>query len=604
MKKQYQSIIAFFLLFATAYLLKAQTGCPGCVIQLPSGLAADTVFIESLPDGNIGKPYDEDVSFRMPKTTTPVHSIDSLTPPGLPITKIEILSVEGLPLGLKWQTNQSVFETGAGKTDGCVKICGTPLEDDSFLLTIKIKATVIVLSQESSFNMRLYIAPKKKITDGFTMSGYEGCGPLLVQFTNNVPSKGKTGFAYRWDFGDGKTYEGENPPAHLYDKPGKYPVQYLATVDTSGLILESVRILKVDCSDVFNGPDIYVHIKNSKDSLVFNSSPDISDASFPLTIAVNLPIGNGNYQLEVWDEDSGFKGPDDGCGSFPFNALSGDTVNSNGLRVVLNMKRHIDTVLSVDTVHVFPAAEKPLLDIPFGLKACAGVDSVVLISSIVDGIQWLRNGVPVPGAIRARYVPKVGGWYKAQHTNAFGCGSVSDSVQVSVNQPPLTPVYRNDRNLLVIENPPGLPPAFTYQWFLGNNPIPGETRPRYCAKQGGVIGVVVTNIATGCSSFYATAVALDPAGVDCTIDAEEAAPLVLGLFPNPVSERLYARWNRPLPSEGALRFWDATGRLMLEMPLNQGADNAVLELPKLPQGLYWAELKALGMRAVGKVLVD
>ena len=85
--------ICFSTLFF-ANLFHAQTGCPGCLVNLPAGFPADTIYLPDLPDGVKGTPYDHDVSFRLPKTTTPVNAVDSTTPPGSPINKFEILSVE------------------------------------------------------------------------------------------------------------------------------------------------------------------------------------------------------------------------------------------------------------------------------------------------------------------------------------------------------------------------------------------------------------------------------------------------------------------------------------------------------------------------------
>ncbi|MFM8487748.1 MAG: S-layer protein, partial [Bacteroidota bacterium] len=111
----------------------AQTGCPGCQTEVPAGLPADTVYLPGLPDGQLGAPYDESISFRLPKTTTPVYALDSVTQPGLAISKFEIVAIDGLPAGLHWQPNKSVFDMTI-ETDGCLRICGTPFEHDSFSL--------------------------------------------------------------------------------------------------------------------------------------------------------------------------------------------------------------------------------------------------------------------------------------------------------------------------------------------------------------------------------------------------------------------------------------------------------------------------------------
>src|SRR5690606_13722472 len=111
------------------------------------------------------------------------------------------------------------------------------------------------------------------------------------------------------------------PPPHEYNTPGVYQVTYHATIDTAGYFLESIRMLDVDCSDNFNGPDIYFFIYDADGELVYNSQPEVTDVSLPYTFPVNLMLGSGNYTLAVWDEDSGLKGTDDPCGTLPFNIL-------------------------------------------------------------------------------------------------------------------------------------------------------------------------------------------------------------------------------------------------------------------------------------------
>ena len=144
--------ICFGVIFSCG-TLSAQTGCPGCIVDLPTSFPADTIYLPLVHHGVQCTPYDENVSFRLPKTTTPVNAIDSTTPPGLTISKFEIISVTRLPAGLYWQLNQSVFDP-TEQTDGCMRLCGTPLESDSFDLIVTVKATVFVLTQVSTFPLR------------------------------------------------------------------------------------------------------------------------------------------------------------------------------------------------------------------------------------------------------------------------------------------------------------------------------------------------------------------------------------------------------------------------------------------------------------------
>lgn len=580
--------LSTLLLLSLCYGLTAQVGCPGCTVALPA-LSADTLYIGKLPDGEQGKAYTQEISFRMPKTTTPVASIDPTTPPGLPISKIEILGVDSLPDGLMWQASKMEFNTGNGDTDGCVRFCGIPLQADSFSLRVRIKATVFVVQKESSFTLRLYIAPKKKITTGFTMTGFEGCDNTTVRFTNNVPSKNKPGFTYLWNFGDGTTFTGENPPPHRYTTPGKYPVSYRAIIDTTGPVLEKFTILAVDCTDLLNAPDLYCVIKNPGGVKIYDSSPDIPNATLPLSFFVNLPLNAGNYTLEVIDEDSGVAGGDDPCGSMPFNVLSKDTLVAGGLKLVLTITRPQDTITSVDTVTVFAPADKPAIIDPFGLKACVGRDSVILLASYPDGITWWTHGKAIPGADKVRFRPLQSGWYRALHTNRWGCSTFSDSVQVSIHTPPPSPLYRNDRNVLTILNPPGTAPEFTYQWYQGSTPLAGATKTTYCARTGGNIGVEVRNTVTGCSSFYAASVQLDPLGVNCAVSTGTAEDLPVLVYPNPALDRCYLQLSEAAVSSfTAVSLVDVTGKVIhtqqIAAPLTEIERNGV------PSGLYLLRL--------------
>lgn len=54
----------------------------------------------------------------------------------------------------------------------------------------------------------------------------QGCGPLTVQFEDQVSDSGN--FSYTWNFGDG-TSSNLSSPIHTYDQPGSYPVSVTKT---------------------------------------------------------------------------------------------------------------------------------------------------------------------------------------------------------------------------------------------------------------------------------------------------------------------------------------------------------------------------------------
>ncbi len=511
-----------FLLFTTLSL-SAQTGCPGCLVSVPASLPADTLYLPKLPDGLQGSAYNQDISFRMPKTTTPVAAVDSTTPAGLPITSIEILSVEGLPPGMFWEPNQWVFQV-ADQTDGCIKICGTPNVSDSFTLIVRVKAKVFVVNKEATFPMRLYIAPKVSTTDGFSMTNFTGCDSTTVNFTNNLPSGGQPGFTYAWDFGDSTTFAGENPPPHTYTEPGTYVVHYQAIIDTAGYKLASIVVLDVDCEDQLGlgSPDLYLLIDDPNGVNIFDSSPDVNNTPLPFTFPVGLTLGTGNYTLRVIDEDSGAKGGDDDCGTLSFNLLSNDTVVAGGLTVVLNIVHVIDTLTATDTVIVYPLPQQPVYD-----------------------------------------------------------------------------VYKNRLRLIDTLN---LPATYSLQWYYGNNPIPGETGFTYCAETEGLYGLLLTDLTTGCSNFYASSILADPA-YDCTTATHDLAQLTFGVYPNPATNAAMIRLEQALSDPGRLRVWDAVGRLVYSQSLAAGSSSIPVDCAGWPNGLFLLELQSGGARGMVKLVL-
>lgn len=595
------TICALLFSFQT---LSAQSGCPGCQTNLPANLPADTLYLQDIPDGQEGIPYSEDVSFRMPKTTTPVYAVDSITPPGLTISKIEIVSVDGLPQGLYWEPNQWEFQT-ASQTDGCIKICGTPTESDSFVLTVTVKATVLFLVQEKSFPMRIYIAPKVSNTDGFSMSNFTGCGSTEVTFTNNVPSNGADGFSYEWDFGDNTTFEGENPPPHTYSEAGVYFVNYHATVDTAGYTLESVRVLDVDCVDQLGAgtPDLYMLIKGPNGAVLFNSSPAINNTPLPYTFPVGLQLGEGNYTVFVADEDSGLKGSDDDCGTAPFNILSGDTLVAGGLTVILNIQHPVEEVFAQDTVFVFLPPAAPVVSAPEGLTACEGSDSLILVSSYGAGNQWFLDNEPIDDANEFLYQPIESGTYQVEVSDVNGCTAISQPKEISIFPLPAVPAFSNINNSLRLFDTLALPEEYSLQWYAGAEPIPGETGFRYCATQDGTYGLLVTDLATGCTNFYSQLVVYNPA-FDCTVGTDELNVLAMGIFPNPVHGRLQVQFGKPVNGEGLLRIWDATGRLVQSLTLLTGISVQNVDCSSLAAGMYALEVLTSSGKASVKVVVE
>ena len=80
------------------------------------------------------------------------------------ISDITILAAVNLPPGLSWEPNQTDFNP-QDETDGCVKLCGTPLQPGFYEIEVIAQATILLISQTSSFVVPIYIAPQSSDTD-------------------------------------------------------------------------------------------------------------------------------------------------------------------------------------------------------------------------------------------------------------------------------------------------------------------------------------------------------------------------------------------------------------------------------------------------------
>lgn len=578
-------LLSFSLLLLGKGLL-AQTGCPGCQTNLPMGLPVDTVYLPPIPNGQVGVYYDQDISFRMPKTTTPVSAIDSTTPPGVTISSIEIASVEGIPPGLSWEANQIVFPV-ATQTDGCIKICGTPTESDSFIIIVRLKAVVFIFTQEATFPMRMYIEPGISTNDGFTMSTPTGCGSTEVEFENNIPSGGQEGFSYEWNFGDSTSFVGENPPPHLYTEPGTYVVDYSAVVDTTGYILDQLILQELECVDLLGlgAPDVYLTIKDSTGTVIFNSGAAIGNISLPATINIHLPLQPGNYTMEVSDEDGGLKGGDDQCGIFQFNYLSNGPILSGGFVGILNISNPKTILHYTDTVTVFPIPAAPLLEANSGYFTCSNELPLPLEASISENIHWLLNGEEIPGATDSIYLVTASGNYQAVYTSEQGCTAVSDTAVMVITPAPAVPLFTNNNNLLTLYDTLALPDSYQLDWFLNGQDVDAHGY-WLCTFESGTYTLVVTDKNTLCTNSYTLNTIFNP-NADCTTGLNNLlAQEDVKIYPNPVSDVLQISTER-LTHWQEMTLWDAAGRPVRTLVTgNTGALSYEFDCSGLPNGYY------------------
>ncbi len=491
--------VGISLFLGLAHICYSQSGCPGCAVILPESLAADTIFLSQASSGQVGTFYREDISFRLPKSTDAVVSIDPTAPRGLPISKVTINSVSNLPPGLSWEASQREFNTPS-QTDGCLRFCGLPFQPGLYFVEVNITVRVIIVNESATVRIPILIEPAGRVTDGFNMANNFGCGNVEVSFQNNVPSKGKDGFSYFWDFGNGNLSTEENPGNQNYNLPGTYEVQYKGLVDTTGYFLTKIDVNTAGCNDLFGGrPDLKINVLDPDNNLILITDP-IINAQTPVSFQLNLELDTGTYVLEVIDLDNGLGGADDLCGSVSINQNTIGSLTDGNISLNVEILHPVDTITSSDTVFVFEQPEPPQITQSVQGPICEG-DAVLLTTNLSENIQWFQDSsINLIGTNDSLIVSQEG-QYWAVYTSPEGCISTSaDTVFVfeqpeppQITQSVQGPICEGDTVLLTTDFSENI------QWYQDGSVILAGTDDSLLASQEGQYWAEYTS-SDGCIS--------------------------------------------------------------------------------------------------------
>lgn len=552
----------------------------------------DALYLDGAPDGVQQMPYEADLGFRLPMTTTPVAEVGINVPPGLNITNIDILQVQGLPPGLFWEASQTSFSVQE-ETDGCVRFCGTPLQADSFVVEVIVEASLGVLfSQEASLFIPMYIAPATVTNEGFSLVNNLGCGEVTTSFVNNVPSNGNPGFSYLWDFGDGSFSNAEDPTPMTYTQPGIYPVTYQAVIDTTGFFLTNVTVLETSCDDAFGGlPDLKINVFAPNGDPIY-TSPIVENADVPTSFTTFIALEEGNYSVQVIDDDNGLGGADDDCGTIAFSRQLDGTFVAGDLTLSLTIFHPVDTITTVDTVRVFEQPDAPQFAALSNPLICPE-DSVTLsVLNFIDGLAWLQdsNALDLPDT-RVMYTTSQPGLYTVVYTSPDGCQSMANAPVFDLIDPPITVTLENFGNVVQVFNNE-IPLQLTYSWELDGFPI-DETELRFCATESGRYTLVLTDVQTGCTSRSTIDVTVDPE-IACDVTAVIEQENVAGwqVFPNPSTGPLNLSADLLEGGLVQLRLVDIAGRAVWasRYETTPGFWQNNLELPNLAPGSYFLQI--------------
>jgi Secretion system C-terminal sorting domain len=561
MKYVYYSFLTALVTILSISKNYAQTCTPN------TSVTAIGIYPDTLPTGTVGIAYSETITFVMP--------LDTL---GYDFTNFEIISVS-LPIGLNWACNNA----GNGcnydpqvNAYGCVSVYGTPLLAGTYNVAVTALADLTVTSNVPvTFNVYFVVLPANVNTsnDGFSMSGFSGCNPVTVSFTNNHPGL----LAYAWDFGNGNLSTSENPSPQVYTTLGNTPVRYKAwsNLDTVNVYtLTNFRINSMsnygEGFPAFESPDAYY--KLYKNGVLINTSSILTNTAVPCSwTASDLLNSSDVFSVEVWESDAqdfGF-GSDDLMGShtLQLTGCAGCGAGSSNINYTITNQviLPVPAYVSADTVRVYPYPNAP--NIYFD-----SLTHTVFTDSTNNTLLWFFNGSPVSSANVGSLVITNTGYYSVVALNTSGCTKSSDSVfaiYCGPTPPPLVAVDGPTYTVANVNND-------AVQWYLNGAAIPGATANFLFIGEGGTYVAKITN-QYGCVSTTSPQIS--------NLSLGENAANKFYIYPNPNKGIFTLQLKNVSEEISSLELFDVLGRKIWDGKWNQLATQEI-NIQNLTAGAY------------------
>ncbi len=543
---------------------------------------ATGIYPDTMPEATVSQSYNENITFVLPTDTS-----------GFDFLNFEIISIS-LPVGLNWVCNNDANGCNYNPQDniyGCVNVSGIPLLAGDYNITVSVLATLeIVGDVPTTFEVFMRVNPAQTNTtnDGFSMSGFSGCTPVTVEFTNNNPGL----LQYAWNFGNGNQSAAENPAPQVYTTPGEYVVNYqawdnLTTVNVYTLTGVTVNDMSGygEGFPSFESADTYYKI--FEDGVLFGQSSIIGDTDPPVSWTTSSLLDpTKTYTIEIWDSDAGELGfgADDYMGIHTMNigGCNGCAAGSANIdySITLQTILPVPSVISVDTIRVyaFPGVPNIYFD---------SINHTLHTDSINNDIQWYFEGSPIAGATDASLVIDNSGDYSLVAISGGGCVAFSDTLlAVYCNQ--VAPVITQSGTELSVNNING----DLVQWYLNGNAIPNAVSNTLPITNGGNYTVVLTTD-LGCA--YESAVYNSTLGINMI----EKKPFAI--FPNPSEGIVYMKVN-VIDNAFNVCVRDMSGRIVKTISSKDELTGGI-NLLEYGKGVYFLEVNFSNHQYVERIVI-
>ena len=396
-----------------------------CTVSPPFPTACPMIA----PVGMVGAPYSFDVTFWIPPSFA-----EPSTGLNVVLQEVRVIGINNVPLGLTFEASHlDLIYYPQQDPFGCVRVCGIPMlpYNDSLVVRVLGTGTVggIAINREQALRIPLVILPADGSNVGFAMSSDSACAPVTVEFAPLLIAPGLNSSFY-WDFGNGNTYAGPDPPPQLFTTAGTHLVSLQTTVTVP--MLAQVVLTGVSnawCGDVdepnlpligcVGQPDPYFTLTDALGGQF--RSTTVSNVQSTTWNGLAIPLSFPPFTLRFYDSDA--ISADDllgafvlsgAIGTFPFSASG--TAGS-----VLVQTQTVQAFSNVDSILVLPAPNTALVyDQDAGTLCAEDLDLVAY--------SWTLNGDPLPEETGPCVIAANGNW-ELTGTNSQGCvGSSSYSL--------------------------------------------------------------------------------------------------------------------------------------------------------------------------------
>ena len=483
-------------LAALAFQFNAMAQCPGCVIDQTCAVGINPVAPSQcpvvLPNATQGVPYDQDITFYMPRNfnvNTPAYT------GAVQLNSITVVSYTGMPQGLNFTCSvpscSFTVTNNPASERACAKVCGTPTVPGNYVILINVIANVTALSvgvtqnQPSTITIPLTVDQQPGGNCCFNFNPPTACGDLDVTYQALIDLAPNQPTSYQWTFDNGNTSTLKNPPVQHYSQVGQHFPRLVTTVSNYVLTAIDVTVSGTNwCGDI-EEPNILT-CQGSPDPYYLFTNGSISFQSAYVNNNAHATFNNLHHVLEnpimsvQFLDDDGTSQDDNlgtfaanitAAGTFSFSTSVSGTIQTSGTYTI---SLETDTVYdTTDTVEVYANPAIPTITSSPNDSVCIG-DSILLSTpSGPYSYQWFNIHTLISDSI-ATYV-SLAGYYRVTVVDTLHiCSATSDSVFMAFVQYPQAPVItvNTTLNQLEIANNSG---NFDVQWYNNGVLIPNAT---------------------------------------------------------------------------------------------------------------------------------